>query len=410
MRIALALAPAVVLAAWPTAGADTAVAPALSTERISLEEQPDRVVVTVDSEPFTEYRFQQEGLRRPVLFPLHGPHGLTLTRSWPVGPRAPGDPEDHPHHESFWFAHGDVNGHDFWAPRRGERIEQTSLDHVGDGRIEATSRWLAPDGSVVCTDRRVLAFAAEGDDRIIDHAITITASHGPLVFGDTKEGTMALRVRPELNLKQAKGGPPATGQYLNDSGDRDAAAWGKPAASTTRQTSGIRPAGTPATMDSSPPTPSASTTSPPQPREQAASNSPRAGASRSGIAGSSTPATPRRRRSPIATPPGPLNNRPAQFPRLAPLGPGYREPLSTRPGSLLLAQLGLHDAHERAAPCPLASDFPPIQAPGPLPGPTRNSVLVDVPAARAKYQPFIAVPPRPVEPPSKTGPAVSATS
>jgi len=198
--------------------------------RIATQELSDRVVVTVDGEPFTEYRFKQEGLRRPVLFPLHGPHGLTLTRSWPVGPKAPGDPDDHPHHESFWFAHGDVNGHDFWAPRQGERIEQVTLDHVGAGRIEATSRWLAPDGSIVCTDRRVLAFAAEGDDRIIDHTITITASHGPLVFGDTKEGTMALRVRPELNVTQAKGGPPATGHYLNDSGDRDAAAWGKPAA------------------------------------------------------------------------------------------------------------------------------------------------------------------------------------
>jgi hypothetical protein len=129
-----------------------------------------------------------------------------------VGPQAPGDPVDHPHHESFWFAHGSVNGHDFWAPRRGERIEQVSLDHVGDGRIEATSRWLAPDGSVVCTDRRVLGFSAAGDDRSIDHTITITASHGPLVFGDTKEGTMAIRVRPELNVTQAQEGPPATGR------------------------------------------------------------------------------------------------------------------------------------------------------------------------------------------------------
>jgi hypothetical protein len=197
---------------------------------IALEKRADRVVVTIAGEPFTEYLFQKDGLRRPVLFPIHGPHGLTLTRSWPVGPRLPGDPDDHPHHESFWFAHGDVNGHDFWTGKAGARIEQVSLDHVGDGRIEATSRWLASDGTTVCTDRRVLAFSVERDDRIIDHAITITASHGPLVFGDTKEGTMALRVRPELNSTQAKGGPPATGHYLNDSGDRDAAAWGKPAA------------------------------------------------------------------------------------------------------------------------------------------------------------------------------------
>lgn len=216
--VSIASAASAGLAAEPEAG------------RIMLEERADRVVVTIDGEPFTEYLFQKDGLRRPVLFPIHGPHGLTLTRSWPVGPRLPGDPDDHPHHESFWFAHGDVNGHDFWAPRHGEKIEQVSLDHVGDGRIEATCRWLAPDGTIVCTDRRVLAFSAEGDDRVIDHLITITASHGPLVFGDTKEGTMALRVRPELNSTRAKGGPPATGHYLNSTGDRDAAAWGKPAA------------------------------------------------------------------------------------------------------------------------------------------------------------------------------------
>ncbi len=206
-----------------TASADAA-------DTIAVVEGPDRVVVTLDGKPFTEYRFRQEGLRRPVLFPLHGPDGVPLTRSWPVGPRLPGDPDDHPHHESFWFAHGDVNGHDFWTCRHGERIEHEALEHVGDGRIVTTARWLAPDGSVVCTDRRTLGFLVEGNDRIIDHAITIVASKGPLVFGDTKEGTMAVRVRPELNVTRAKGGPPATGHYVNSSGDRDAAVWGQPAA------------------------------------------------------------------------------------------------------------------------------------------------------------------------------------
>jgi len=195
-------------------------------EGIALDERPDRVVVAIDGQPFTEYRFAKDGLRRPVLFPLHGPHGVPLTRSWPVGPRLPGEPDDHPHHESLWFSHGDVNGHDFWTCRRGERIEHAAFEHVGDGRIVATARWLAPDGRVVCTDRRVLGFSTEGLDRIIDHEITITASEGPLVFGDTKEGTMAIRVRPELNLTRAKGGPPASGHYVNAGGDHDAAVWG----------------------------------------------------------------------------------------------------------------------------------------------------------------------------------------
>lgn len=201
-----------------------------AADGVSLAKHDDRVVVTIDGAPFTEYRFDTAGLRRPVLFPIHGPHGITLTRSWPVGPRLPGDPDDHPHHESFWFAHGDVNGHDFWTCRRGERIVHESLEHVGDGKVVATSRWLAPDGAVVCTDRRVLTFSTDGADRVIDHEIEIAASHGPLVFGDTKEGTMALRVRPELNVKAAKDGPRATGHYVNAAGDRDDKAWGKPAA------------------------------------------------------------------------------------------------------------------------------------------------------------------------------------
>jgi hypothetical protein len=207
-----------------------AAASAETGQRVALDRHDDRVVVTLDGEPFTEFLLRRDGRHGPVLFPLLGPGGVPLTRSWPVGPLLPGEPQDHPHHESFWSAHGDVNGHDFWTGRGGTRIEVTSVDHVGDGRIEVSCRWLDPAGEVVCTDRRTVAFAAEGDDRIIDHSISIVASHGPLVFGDTKEGTVAVRVRPELNTKQAADGPAATGHYVNANGDRDGDAWGKPAA------------------------------------------------------------------------------------------------------------------------------------------------------------------------------------
>ena len=203
---------------------------AATVPRIELKQACDRIGITLDGQPFTELRVGKDLKHGPVLFPLVGPGGVPLTRSWPVGPLLPGEPQDHPHHESFWCTHGDVNGHDFWTGRDGSRIEVASVDHVGDGRIEVSCRWLDSEGTVVCTDRRTLTFSAEDDDRIIDHIITITASHGPLVLGDTKDGTMAVRVRPELNTTQAAGGPPATGHYLNANGDRDGEAWGKPAA------------------------------------------------------------------------------------------------------------------------------------------------------------------------------------
>lgn len=189
--------------------------------RVALERKADRVVVTVDGTPFTACLFTTR--RQPVLFPIHGPHGLTFTRSHPLGPKVNGESSDHPHHESFWFGHGDVNGVNFWNGNGGV-VQHVSLDHVGDGRVETTNRWVDPNGNVVCTDRRTFTFSTDGEDRIVDHAITFTASHGPLVFGETKEGTMAVRVHDELRVA---GG---TGHYRNSAGDRDGAVWGKPAA------------------------------------------------------------------------------------------------------------------------------------------------------------------------------------
>ena len=189
--------------------------------RVALERKEDRVVVTVDGKPFTECLFKTR--RQPTLFPIHGPHGLTMTRSFPLGPKVSGESNDHPHHESFWFGHGDVNGVNFWNGDGGV-VQHVSLDHVGDGRVETTNRWVDPKGNVVCTDRRTFTFSTDGDDRIVDHAITFTASHGPLIFGDTKEGTMAVRVHDALRVA---GG---TGHYRNSAGDRDAVVWGKPAA------------------------------------------------------------------------------------------------------------------------------------------------------------------------------------
>jgi hypothetical protein len=69
----------------------------------------------------------------------------------------------------------------------------------------------------------VFGFTAEGPDRIIDHTITITASHGPLVFGDTKEGTFAVRTAQTLCVD----GNGVTGVLTNSEGARGAAVWGK---------------------------------------------------------------------------------------------------------------------------------------------------------------------------------------
>jgi hypothetical protein len=137
--------------------------------------------------------------------------------------------------------HGKVNGLDFWTShpeagkpgqRGGPRVEQTKLEISEPGRppvIETENRWVKADGEVVCTDVRRLEFAGDEQARSIDVAITIRADHGSVTFGDTKEGSMALRVHPALQPKDAHGSTGAAGRITDSEGRIDGDVWGEAA-------------------------------------------------------------------------------------------------------------------------------------------------------------------------------------
>lgn len=79
---------------------------------VRFQKQDDRVDVTLDGKPFTSYIFS--GYAKPILYPVIGPDGVPMTRSFPVEKGVEGEANDHPHHESLWFTHDEVNGVDFW--------------------------------------------------------------------------------------------------------------------------------------------------------------------------------------------------------------------------------------------------------------------------------------------------------
>lgn len=192
--------------------------------RVRLTVLEDRVRVEVGDELFTEYRFT--GLRRPVLYPVLGPGGTPMTRRWPLESAGPGESKDHPHHQSLWFAHGAVNGRDFWTthPLAG-RIEHERIVEVrsGDeGLLRTRNRWMA-GRRLVCEDKRTLRFRAEPGARSLDYEVTLLATHGRVVLGDTKEGTMAIRMHPALRLR----GKVAAGRAINSEGVQGRAVWGK---------------------------------------------------------------------------------------------------------------------------------------------------------------------------------------
>lgn len=195
---------------------------------VQISELPDRVRVEINGKLFTEYYFKAPW--RPVCYPLIGPGETPMTRNWPFK-QTTDEEHDHPHHRSLWFAHGSVNKTDFWdqGNKSGHVLHQGFIEiKSGEkvGTIKSTNRWVAADESLVCTDVRTMRFyqPASEKERIFDFDITLQATDKDLVFGDTKEGTMALRLAQSMRLK-----PPGQGHIVNSEGVRDNATWGKKA-------------------------------------------------------------------------------------------------------------------------------------------------------------------------------------
>ncbi len=193
------------------------------TAEFTAQQQDDKVTVKIDGQLFVEYlaapKFQPP--LGPIVWPIIGPTGKPMTRFYPMADRE-GERKDHPHHRSLWFNHGDVNGYDFWAK---ERIRHRQFVKVEGGHravIETLNDWLAPDGSKVCEDRRLLTLHGDRNTRLIDFDITITASEGPVTFGDTKEGCLGIRVAETMKVDAKLGG-----HIVNSHGQQDGEAWAK---------------------------------------------------------------------------------------------------------------------------------------------------------------------------------------
>jgi hypothetical protein len=104
------------------------------------------------------------------------------------------------------------------------------------GLIRSRNKWISSEGSLVCTDERSLRiYATPETERLFDFEITLKAGDKDVVFGDTKEGTMALRLAESMRLTKAavpgeRQGRPGDGHIVNSEGIRDGATWGKRAA------------------------------------------------------------------------------------------------------------------------------------------------------------------------------------
>jgi hypothetical protein len=194
--------------------------------------------VFIDGKPFTDFYFGPNA-PKPYLHPLRAASGTVVTRGYPMEENVLGEAKDHPHQRGLFFTHGDVNGFDFWAnepsqksPRKGSIItrETGSTSGSKEGAITGTFDWLAPSGQTLLTESRRMTFHSHPDLRIIDFDIALKAADQPVVFGDTKEGTFAIRLAAGLEepTKRSLPEPKRTGRMVAADGrEGEAAVWGK---------------------------------------------------------------------------------------------------------------------------------------------------------------------------------------
>lgn len=200
---------------------------------VELARGEGKVDVKIGGEWFTSYLHAVTDRQpRPILYPVFGPDGVRMTRGFPMEPFE-GEREDHPHHQSVWVSHGDVNGVNFWhlGEKQGyQHLKEFAALESGPvlGRIEALNEWKSETGEPVLEERRVIdVWGINGDERIVDFDITLVAAYGAVTFGDTKEGgLLSLRIASSMDENQRGDAPGGT--IVNANGQvGESEAWGK---------------------------------------------------------------------------------------------------------------------------------------------------------------------------------------
>jgi Family of unknown function (DUF6807) len=190
-------------------------------EPVTLERTGDTIAIRIGGSPFTTYYFGSAS-PKPYLHPLRSAQGTIVTRGWPMVQNIPGEDHDHPHHRAMFFAHGDINGIDFWGEQTLSKKAETargvyySSENLPKGRtvlrklvevqggihsgaIRADFDLVGPDGKAIGGETQTYVFSGNKTERIIDCTFTLRATHGRLKLGDTKEGTFAIRVVHSLD-------------------------------------------------------------------------------------------------------------------------------------------------------------------------------------------------------------------
>ena len=213
----------------------------LSAGSVKLERHQDQIAVLIDGRLFTTYYLAAE-TAKPYLMPLQTASGVVVSRSFPAGNDVlgtnPRNPSFEPHQRPLYFAHGNLDGLDYWGEQAFDRFyDDHAHQAYGHARLKAVDeqaesadratvqaryQLLDPNEREIAEETQSYTFSGDERTRIIDCEFVLHATAGPLVAGDTKGGTFGIRLNAELSAPHD--------HMLNSLGSRgEKAIWGKPA-------------------------------------------------------------------------------------------------------------------------------------------------------------------------------------
>jgi len=220
------------LAAYPATAADPApVAIAVEEGKAITFKLGDKLVTRYHIAP---------AVAKPYFWPLLAPNAAAVTRAWPMENSLADDAKDHVHQKSLWFCHGDVipegvelkqkirgvEGVDFWSEAAGHgkivcvKVEEPK-GGKGQGSVVTHNEWRTADGQVILREKRTITLIDSDGAPLIVFDIDLHSDLCPIIFGDTKEGSLGVRVRTTMTEK------PGTGVLTNAEGKTtEKALWG----------------------------------------------------------------------------------------------------------------------------------------------------------------------------------------
>lgn len=194
-------------------GMNYALLPVSAEDAISLKSIPrmqaipqpyDQISYQCEGRELTRYHFGAS-LKRPFVFPVLGPSGISLTR---MG--HPHDPDSHKHHYSFWVAHSNVNGVDFWSETGAGSIahRRTAALEDGDDCCYSVSQndWIDAQMQVLLHEtRRISVYPLENKEWMLILDLEFTPDKMDITFGADGFGLASVRVAKTLGVNDGGG-------------------------------------------------------------------------------------------------------------------------------------------------------------------------------------------------------------